>query len=423
MVFDLPSQSHTSESRPLWQADVYLEGSDQHRGWFQSSLLLSLAGNRYAPFKTVLTHGFMVDADREKISKSKQGQGGYEKPQTADAYVKKYGADIVRLWVASQDYRNDIVVSDERIARVSETYRYLRNTLRYQLSNLYDFEPAKDIVSDDALTELDRWVLAAFSELEQDVMVAYDAYEFHVVYQKITQFAAVELSAKYHDRVKDRLYTRGKDLRERRATQTTLFRMVQSLCQMLSPILAFTADEAWEFIPNVIGSVHLSDWKPVRFELEADEKKRWDDYWFLDQLAKVKLETLRQQKTIGKDLDAKITFIFPQNALLPFDGPQVAIPDQRYIASSDNGNHSFSSTTFRHIAANLENIREVLNVSAVKAIFSTDNSATQKVEVIAEHADGEKCERCWHFETTIGASKEHPTLCHRCVDAVSQSGK
>ena len=190
-----------------WQADVYLEGSDQHRGWFQSSLLLSLAGNGAAPFKTVLTHGFMVDADREKISKSKQSQGGYEKPQTAEAYVKKYGADIVRLWVSSQDFRNDIIVSEERIAKVAETYRGIRNALRYQLSNLYDFDPAKHTVPDDKLTGLDRWILGEFSKLEQEVLKAYDDYEFHVVYQKVSQFIAVELSSIYHDVIKDRLYT------------------------------------------------------------------------------------------------------------------------------------------------------------------------------------------------------------------------
>ena len=175
----------------VWQADVYLEGSDQHRGWFQSSLLLSLAGNGAAPFKTVLTHGFMVDADREKISKSKQG--AYEKPQTAEAYVKKYGADVVRLWVASQDYRSDIVVSEERINKVGETYRGIRNALRYQLSNLYDFDPASHIVADKDLTGLDRWILGEFAKLEAEVLAAYDQYEFHVVYQKLSQFIAVEL--------------------------------------------------------------------------------------------------------------------------------------------------------------------------------------------------------------------------------------
>src|SRR5436309_10020753 len=173
---------------------MYLEGSDQHRGWFQSSLLLSLAGNGAAPFRTVLTHGFMVDEDRAKISKSKQVHGVYEKPQTAEAYVKKYGADIVRLWVASQDFRNDITVSEERIAKVSETYRAIRNALRYQLSNLYDFDPARHAVPDALLTGLDRWILSEFSKLETEALAAYDAFRFHDVYQRVSQFAAVQLS-------------------------------------------------------------------------------------------------------------------------------------------------------------------------------------------------------------------------------------
>src|SRR5947208_8568292 len=233
-----------------WQADMYLEGSDQHRGWFQSSLLISLAGNGAAPYRTVLTHGFMVDADREKISKSKQGQAGYEKPQTADAYVKKWGADIVRLWVASQDFRNDVIVSQERINKVAETYRVIRNALRYQLSNLYDFDPAKHTVPDDKLTGLDRWILGEYSKLEAEVIKAYDAYEFHVVYQRVSQFAAVELSAIYHDVVKDRLYTDPANSHRRRSTQTALRILVANLCRTLAPILAFTAAEAWEFVPG-----------------------------------------------------------------------------------------------------------------------------------------------------------------------------
>ena len=258
----------------VWQADVYLEGSDQHRGWFQSSLLLSLAGNGAAPFKTVLTHGFMVDADREKISKSKQG--GYEKPQTAEAYVKKYGADVVRLWVASQDYRSDIVVSEERINKVGETYRGIRNALRYQLSNLYDFDPAKHTVADEKLTGLDRWILGEFAKLEAEVLAAYDQYEFHVVYQKLSQFIAVELSSVYHDVIKDRLYTDAANSPRRRSTQTALHRLVTGLCQMLAPILAFTADEAWEFIPGKpTGSVHESEFKPSDFAIPEKERNNW----------------------------------------------------------------------------------------------------------------------------------------------------
>jgi isoleucyl-tRNA synthetase len=243
-------QRGLGSSIPPWQADLYLEGSDQHRGWFQSSLLLSLAGNGTAPYRAVLTHGFMVDADREKISKSKQGQGGYEKPQTADAYVRKYGADVIRLWVASQDFRNDVVVSEDRIAKVAEAYRMLRNTLRYQLSNLYDFDPTQHQVPNERLTGLDRWILAEYSELEADVRKAYQACEFHVVFQRLTQFAAVELSAIYHDLVKDRLYTDAAQSPRRRSTQIVLFQMVAGLCKMLAPLLVFTSDEAWEFIPG-----------------------------------------------------------------------------------------------------------------------------------------------------------------------------
>ena len=249
-----------------WQADMYLEGSDQHRGWFQSSLLISLAGNGDAPYKTVLTHGFMVDAERDKISKSKQGQGGYEKPQTADAYVKKWGADILRLWVASQDFRNDIIVSEERINKVAETYRVIRNALRYQLSNLYDFDPAKHTVPDDKLTGLDRWILGEYSKLEKDVIEAYDQYEFHVVYQRVSQFAAVELSAIYHDVIKDRLYTDPANSHRRRSTQTTLYRLVTGLCKMLAPILTFTTEEAWDFVPGKTpASVHTSEFSPMPF--------------------------------------------------------------------------------------------------------------------------------------------------------------
>jgi isoleucyl-tRNA synthetase len=278
-----------------FQADMYLEGSDQHRGWFQSSLLLSLAGNGAAPFKTVLTHGFMVDADREKISKSKQG--GYEKPQTAEAYVKKYGADVVRLWVASQDFRSDIVVSEERINKVGETYRGIRNALRYQLSNLYDFDPAKHTVADEQLTGLDRWILGEFAKIEADVVAAYEKSEFHVVYQKLSQFIAVELSSIYHDVIKDRMYTDAANSTRRRSTQTALYRLVTSLSQLLSPILAFTADEAWEFIPGKpANSVHLADWKTGGITRRETEVESWKNLFLLRDLALPELEKARQAK-------------------------------------------------------------------------------------------------------------------------------
>jgi isoleucyl-tRNA synthetase len=372
-----------------FQADMYLEGSDQHRGWFQSSLLLSLAGNGAAPFKTVLTHGFLVDADREKISKSKQG--GYEKPQTAEAYVGRHGADIVRLWVASQDYRSDIVVSEERIAKVSETYRNLRNTLRYQLSNLYDFDPAKDAVADEKLTGLDRWILGQFGKLEKDVLEAYGAHEFHVVYQKISQFAAVELSAIYHDVVKDRLYTDAARSARRRSTQTALYRMIRSLCSLLSPILVFTADEAWEFIPGrETASVHLATWKPAGLALPVDEENRWKQLFELRAQILPLLEKERQAKTIGKALDARVTLSIGQKA-------KETLPQ----ADKDK-----------------DVLRELLNVSQLVLGQMNDSDA---LSIGVTKASGTKCERCWHWEEDVGASPDHSTLCGRCVSAIKDT--
>jgi isoleucyl-tRNA synthetase len=379
-----PRRSEDTAPYQKWQADMYLEGSDQHRGWFQSSLLLSLAGNGAAPFKTVLTHGFMVDADREKISKSKQGQGGYEKPQTAEAYVKKHGADIVRLWVSSQDFRNDIIVSEERVAKVAETYRVIRNALRYQLSNLYDFNPAKHTVPDDKLTGLDRWILGEFSKLEQEVIEAYDKYEFHVVYQKVSQFIAVELSSIYHDVIKDRLYTDPANSHRRRSTQTTLHRLVTGLCQMLAPILSFTADEAWEFVPKVSGSVHEANWQPEKISLTAEERIIWDVIPMIRESALLKLEQSRQAKQIGKSLDAVLHYKTKHFGLVVAKG-------------------------------NTELIRELCNVSALTAEEGNDFCFT----VFPASTKGrQKCERCWHWEMDVGSNPKHPTICGRCVEAV-----
>ena len=377
----------------VWQADVYLEGSDQHRGWFQSSLLLSLAGNGAAPYKTVLTHGFMVDADREKISKSKQG--AYEKPQTAEAYVNKWGADVVRLWVASQDYRNDIVVSEERINKVGETYRAIRNALRYQLSNLYDFDPAKHTVAEDQLTGLDRWILGEFSKLEAEVIAAYDAYEFHVVYQKLSQFIAVELSSVYHDVIKDRLYTDAANSARRRSTQTALHRLVTGLCQMLSPILAFTADEAWEFVPGKkTDSVHESVFQASGFSTPVAEQTNWKNFFALREVVLPKLEERRKLKQIGKSLEAYITVVWGKQAPL--------------------------APMFDLLKTDSEPLRELLNVSAVVPLPDTTNPDTVEHAIDVLTGRGQKCERCWHWETDIGQNAEHPTLCGRCVEAVRQ---
>jgi isoleucyl-tRNA synthetase len=410
--------------KDTWQADVYLEGSDQHRGWFQSSLLLSLAGNGAAPYKTVLTHGFMVDEDREKISKSKQGAGGYQKPQTADRFVKDYGADVIRLWVASQDYRSDIVVSEERLKKVGETYRNIRNCLRYQLSNLYDFNPGGaagsgsgsgtgahacdpvrqapppaeataggQAVSDDQLTGLDRWILGEFAVLEADVKAAYDAYEFHIVYQKLSQFVAVQLSSIYHDVVKDRLYTDAANSPRRRSTQTALHRIISGLCQMLSPMLVFTADEAWEAIPGKpTASVHESEWTPSAPASTEATKLDWQTIFRIREQVLPVLEKQRQAKAIGKSLEAVV--------YLNLEAEEQAIGSR--------------------LAAELT---EILNVSAV--VFGARAAGDESTDpIVARHSQETgrvKCDRCWHWENDVGQNAEHPTLCGRCVVAVKLS--
>ncbi|HTD68119.1 MAG TPA: isoleucine--tRNA ligase [Candidatus Limnocylindria bacterium] len=375
-----------------FQADLYLEGSDQHRGWFQSSLLLSLAGNGAAPYKTVLTHGFMVDEDREKISKSKQGQGVYHKPQTAEAYIKDYGADVIRLWVASQDYRNDIVVSEERLKKVSETYRGIRNALRYQLSNLYDFHPSHHAIADKDLTGLDRWILNEFAKLERDVLEAYDKYEFHVVYQRVSQFVAVELSSQYHDLVKDRLYTDPANSPRRRSTQTALCYLVTGLARLLAPVLAFTADEAWEFVPGTEQeSVHEEAIMPSRFALSAEDERDWKELFAARPAVLLELEKARQSKLIGKSLDAKVTLQAHTEGTLDF---------------------------FR---LHREELRELLNVSQLEIVTTAPlKSGTEAWIATVAKADGMKCERCWHWETDVGQDPAHSTICARCVEAVKQ---
>jgi len=278
-------------------------------------------------------------------------------------------------------------VSEERINKVGETYRGIRNALRYQLSNLYDFDPATQTVADDQLTGLDRWILGEFAKLEAEVLAAYDQYEFHVVYQKLSQFIAVELSSVYHDVIKDRLYTDAANSPRRRSTQTALHRLVTGLCQMLAPILAFTADEAWEFVPGKpTGSVHESEFKPTTFARSEAECELWKRLFEYRNELLPRLEAKRQTKVIGKSLEAKVR-LFGQRK--PFSD---WIPNK----------------------AVLEAFRELCNVSQFEITNVKDSDDVVR-------ADGQKCERCWHWETDIGQNAEHPTICGRCVEAVLKS--
>jgi isoleucyl-tRNA synthetase len=297
---------------------------------------------------------------------------------------------VLRLWVASQDFRNDIIVSDERIRKVGETYRVLRNALRYQLSNLFDFDPTRHTVPEAQLTGLDRWILGEFAQLGREVAAAYDVFEFHVVYQKISQFAAVELSAVYHDVVKDRLYTDAADSPRRRSTQTTMHRMVSGLCRMLAPILAFTSDEAWELVPGKpSGSVHLATWTPQPSPPVPDEEAAWQNLFAIRDQVLPRLEAARQAKSIGKALEAQVTLR--------------GAPDR-----------------INALGRFAEDLREVLNVSQLTLTPGAGTAApgAEGLEVEVAQAQGRKCERCWHWETDVGSHVGHPTLCGRCVEAL-----
>ncbi|MDR2806834.1 MAG: isoleucine--tRNA ligase [Puniceicoccales bacterium] len=288
-------------------ADLYLEGSDQHRGWFQSALWTSVVVNHgKAPYKTVLTHGFIVGEDGKKISKSDG------KPQTADDYVNKFGADVVRLWIASEDFKADIPVSEDILTHVTGTYRTIRNTLRFQLGNLYDFNESKQAVPQQEMTPIDRWILQKLKKIIQQCTEAYEIYDFHRVYQLINRFCSVELSATYHDILKDRLYTYAPYWKERRASQTAIALIFKILVRLLAPILTFTADEAMAYFwynqeYGEANSVHLMDW-PDLTEIEDFETfGEIDAIIQFREKVHEKLEALRRDKIIGQSLDAKVT--------------------------------------------------------------------------------------------------------------------
>jgi isoleucyl-tRNA synthetase len=307
-------------------------------------------------------------------------------------------------------------VSEERINKVGETYRGIRNALRYQLSNLYDFDPAKHSVPDEQLTGLDRWILGEFAKLEAEVLAAYDLYEFHVVYQKLSQFISVELSSVYHDVIKDRLYTDAANSPRRRSTQTALHRLVTGLCQMLAPILAFTADEAWEFVPGKnVNSVHESEFKLGNFEFSENEQRIWKSLLELRRVTLPELEKLRQSKIIGKSLEAKLDLVGNSKALV--EAPQNKENLRELLNVSQLQVHVESPTH----PSNAQNLSDLSDVRLDRLNLRLKSEYFGELVILVSKADGQKCERCWHWETDIGKNAEHPTICGRCVEAVMQA--
>jgi isoleucyl-tRNA synthetase len=369
-------------------ADMYLEGSDQHRGWFHSSLLESVGTRGRAPYKSVLTHGFVVDGEGKKMSKS------VGNTIDAEEAIAKYGAEILRLWVAAEDYTDDIRISDEILKRLMEAYRRIRNTSRFILGNLYDFNIDTDQVTYDQMTEMDRWALHRLQEVIKRVTEAYERHQFHVVFYSLYNYCTVDLSALYLDVLKDRLYTSKAASVARRSGQTVMFTILKTMIQLLAPILTFTAEEVWDALPGWKGkalSIHLTQFPQVNEQyFNADLGDQWKV--MIDAKAEIAkaIEQARKEKVIGHSLDARIT---------------IAAPEKMRAL----------------MAAHLEDLRALLIVSQLQLADEKEIPNLYKSEEIkglfvgVEKAHGVKCERCWIYEESVGSNAQHPTVCSRCL--------
>ncbi|MDF2446175.1 MAG: Isoleucyl-tRNA synthetase [Moraxellaceae bacterium] len=372
-----------------YPADLYLEGSDQHRGWFQSSLLTALAANGQAPFRTVLTHGFTVDGQGKKMSKS---VGNVVAPQKV---MQTLGADIIRLWVAATDYRGEMSVSDEILTRMSDSYRRIRNTLRFLLSNLNGFDPAQHLVPADQMLALDRWVVDRAALLQQDIIASYDSFQFHQIYHRLHGFCVAELGGFYLDIIKDRQYTTQPDSLARRSAQTALYHIAEAFTRWMAPILSFTADEIWAVLPGQRSeSVQLETWYTGLAELPQNAgeptltRAYWDEVMAVKSAVNKEIEEARNRKEVGSGLSAEIDL---------------------YVSPAQQ----------QALAAMGDELRFVLITSAVRLQpYAEQGVATEveglRVEVTASaHA---KCARCWHYRADVGADAAHADICARCVD-------
>jgi isoleucyl-tRNA synthetase len=378
--------------------DIYLEGSDQHRGWFHSSLLAAVAGRGAAPYRQVLTHGFFVDEHGRKMSKS---LGNIVAPQKV---VQSLGADVLRLWVAATDYSGEMNVSEEILKRMSESYRRMRNTLRFLIGNLAAFDPERDALPPDGLVALDQWALARAASLQKEVVEAYRRYEFHLIYQKVHNFCVVELGAFWLDILKDRLYTTPMKSAARRSAQTAMYHIAEAMVRWLAPILSYTADEIWGFLPGKRSeSVFLETWH-VLPKVEADPID-WSLFIQLKIAVAGELEKLRVAGTIGGNLDADVE-VFAKDEFL---GKLQAVGEElRFLLITSKAT-----------------VKRVSNAAGppVGAIKVADIAKEGGVWVRVQAATAPKCERCWHHREEVGSNPEHPTICGRCVDNVTGSGE
>ncbi|HEX8846326.1 MAG TPA: isoleucine--tRNA ligase [Pyrinomonadaceae bacterium] len=368
-----------------WPADAYLEGGDQYRGWFNSSLMIGLAAHDRAPYKAVITHGWVINVQGQKMSKS-EGTG-----ISPNEVVKDSGAEILRLWVASSDYQEDVRCSDEILQRASDAYRKLRNTARFALGNLDGFDPGRDSVSEEEMLEIDRWALAELDAVIEKVRAGYERYEFHTAYQALYNLSTVTLSARYFDIIKDRLYTAAPKSHARRSAQTALYRIADALARMLAPLLVFTTDEIWENLPQDEArpaSVHMAELPEARGVRDEELLNVWRGPLFeLRDAVLNKLEEARTAKLIGSSLEARL--------LLKVGKFWYDLLDQRR-----------------------DQLRYIFIVSQVQLEEETEQEKGVAVEV--SRAEGEKCERCWNYSVRVGESERFPTVCERCVEALTE---
>jgi isoleucyl-tRNA synthetase len=374
-------------------ADLYLEGSDQHRGWFHSSLLTSVAMHGRAPYRSVLTHGFTVDENGRKMSKS---LGNILAPQKLTSTL---GADVIRLWVAATDYANEMSVSEEIFKRIGDSYRRMRNTLRFLLGNLHGFNPKEDAVDFDELVAIDQWAISKTFALQNDVVTAYRNYEFHKIYQEIHNFCVVELGGFYLDIIKDRLYTTGARSKPRRSAQTALNHIAQAMVRWLAPILSFTAEEAWKHLPGMADeSVFLSTWHQFPAGAERDPTIDWAALIALKADVSRELERLRALGSLGSSLEAEVTVHVPPSLAPRF---QIMHDELRFLLITGDAKVSASGTT---------------SPSAVRA-------TQEDVWIEVKPSSSPKCVRCYQLRADVGSNPNHPQICARCVLNVEGPGE
>jgi isoleucyl-tRNA synthetase len=376
-----------------WPGDMYLEGSDQHRGWFHSSLLASVATRDKAPYREVLTHGYVVDGNGRKMSKS---MGNVISPQDI---IDRNGAEIVRLWVAAEDYRDDIRISQEILQRLSEAYRRIRNTCRYLLGNLEGYDPGKDMIPFEEMEELDRWAMLRLSQVTRRILGAYEKYQYHTVFHTLHNFCVVDLSNFYLDVLKDRMYASVQEGHLRRSAQTVFFHLAEGIVKLMAPLLSFTAEEVWDHLPGSRPeSVFLSRFPSPEDQWEDTEiEQRYQELLQVREIATKALEDMRQSKEIGNSLEAevKIFCLKPEKAdfLLSF-GPALA---DLFIVS-----------------------QVVVEVADSLPEHTVQGERVPEVGVEVLRTSRAKCERCWKYTVDVGSFEDHPTICGRCREVLEQ---